>query len=198
MRLCSSVSGIHTSGRDPLAISWVLIRSATCRQTSMGSCAPDMLASAPTAPSLALLGHAACTYICHYGHASFCSEGVPRGCHLKHQEPQAILSVTVWPLACQNLNVCLTWLCFRAFGACRGTYQPFCAPWSARPHSTELTMWYTESPQAILVHWCSMHRIVLVTSCASPCLHPLSLLVCCMQSHQIPMAILAARRYYFR
>lgn len=47
-------------------------------------------------------------------------------------------------------------------------------------------MWYTESPQAILVHWCSMHRIVLVTSCASPCLHPPSLLVCCMQSHQIP------------
>ena len=39
----------------PLAISRVLIRSATCRQTSMGSCAPDMLASAPTAPSLALL-----------------------------------------------------------------------------------------------------------------------------------------------
>ena len=31
-----------------------------------------------------------------------------------------------------------------------------------------------------------MHRIVLVTSCASPYLHPPSLLVCCMQSHQIP------------
>ena len=39
----------------PLAISWVLIRSATCRQTSMGSWLPDMLAAELTAPSLALL-----------------------------------------------------------------------------------------------------------------------------------------------